>query len=634
MVIISSLKPEKICYKRLYMKKAAALLSLLTTLLIAQDLQTTLGEVLQTNPSIQERLKNYNAYKQDIDVAKAGYYPKLDLKLGAGYEKTTRTDLSGAYRPYNNGIQSGVVHNLGYHVYQTSLVYTHNVFEGFGTKYAVQGQEFRTLSAAYSYIEQVNAVASDTAQAYLEFLKNSKLLGTAKENVKIDEMILGKVKKLYNSGLTTLSEVNKVESSLALARANLVVQENSLKSSAYNLEKLLGRHLKPNELEEVKLKIELPKNREKAIETAFANNPSLLVSDYNIKQAEAAYKQSESPFYPRIDIEASANYNKNLSAVAGNDDSYKGMVYLSYNFFSGFGDEATKKKNISKIYQENEIKNKLKRDVVEKINLAWTSNIELQKQLERLKEYKDFSFKTLKLYAKEYDLGRRSLLDLLTAQNDYINAKAQIISIEYALLESQFKILDAMGTLVQTVMGDTKSIYSNVNLAGKKVASNEDTLPVHYDTDNDLIVNRFDICDNSLAKDVQDIYGCKNDENVTMIKRYSWFLFEDHHKYLFEKDDFDPKALDELKKMIKQASFYGFKNLKVTIFGNAFDNTKSSDELKELSQKRADYVKKLFLDAGAKEDNIKTYAIGNTAPLYSNDDIRNNRIDIIIKKMK
>ena len=617
------------------MKKTAALLSLVTSLLIAQDLQTTLGEVLQTNPSIQERLKNYNAYKQDIDVAKSGYYPKLDLKLGAGYESTTRTDLSGAYRPYNNGINAGVIHNLGYHVYQTSLVYTHNVFEGFGTKYAVEGQELRTLSAAYSYIEQVNAVANDTAQAYLEFLKNSKLLGTAKENVKIDEMILGKVKKLYDSGLTTLSEVNKVESSLALARANLVVQENNLKSSAYNLEKLLGRHLKPNELEEVELKIELPKTREEAIETAFANNPSLLVAEYNIKQAEAAFKQSESPFYPRIDIEASANYNKNLSAVAGNDDSYKGMVYLSYNFFSGFKDEATKKKNISKIHQENEIKNKLKRDVVEKINLAWTANIELQRQLNRLKEYKDFSFKTLKLYAKEYDLGRRSLLDLLTAQNDYINAKAQIISIEYALLESKFRILDAMGTLVQTVMGDTKSIYSNVNLAGGKNASKEDALPVHYDTDNDLIVNRYDICDNSLIKDVQDIYGCKNEkEKAAMIKRYSWFLFEDHHRYLFEKDDFDPKALEELKKMIKQASFYGFKNLKVEIFGNAFDTAKSPKELKKLSQQRADYVKKLFIDAGAKEENIKTYANGDTAPLFSNDDIRNNRVDIIIKKLK
>ncbi len=618
------------------MKKAAALLSVVASLLIAQDLQTTLGEVLQTNPSIQERLKNYNAYKQDIDVAKSGYYPKLDLKLGAGYESTTRTNASGAYRPYVKADGStGEINHLGYHVYQTSLVYTHNVFEGFGTKYAVQGQELRTLSAAYSYIERVNAVANDTAQAYLEFLKNSKLLDTAKENVKIDEMILGKVKKLYDSGLTTLSEVNKVESSLALARANLVVQENSLKNSAYNLEKLLGRHLTPEELEEVKLKIQLPKTREEAIQTAFANNPSLLVADYNIKQAEAAFKQSESPFYPRIDIEASANYNKNLSAVAGNDDSYKGMVYLSYNFFSGFKDEATKKKNISKIHQENEIKNNLKRDVVEKINLAWTSNIELEKQLKRLQEYKDFSFKTLKLYAKEYDLGRRSLLDLLTAQNDYINAKAQIISIEYALLESKFRILDAMGTLVQTVMGDTKNIYANVNLAGQKATTNEDTLPVHYDTDNDLVVNRYDICDNSLIKDVQDIYGCKNKyEKAAMIKRYSWFLFEDHNKYLFEKDNFDPKALAELKKMIKQASFYGFKNLKVEIFGNAFDTAKSSKELKELSQKRADYVKKLFIDAGAKEKNIKTYANGDTAPLYSNNDIRNNRVDIIIKKLK
>ncbi len=617
------------------MKKTALLLAL-SALLGAQNLQTTLNEVLETNPTILERLKNYNAYKEDIDVAKSGYYPKLDLKLGAGYESTTRTNAAGDYRTYIKADgTTGAVNNLGYHVYQNSLVYTHNIFEGFGTKYDVLAQKYRAVSAAYSYIEQVNQVSYDAVYAYLEYLKNKELLKTAQDNVKIDEKILAKVKKLYKSGLTTLSEVNKIESSLALARANLVVQENSLLDASYTLQKVLGRHLAASELQKVELDIVLPKTKEEAIEMAFANNPSLLITNYNIKLAEASYKKSQSAFYPKVDVELSANYNKNLSAVAGKDDSYRGMVYLSYNLFNGFSDEANKQKSISIIYQENENRNKIKRDIVEKINLAWAANEKLQQQLDHLKEYTKFSMKTLKLYAKEYDLGRRSLLDLLVAQNDFINSKAQIITVEYALLESKFRILDATGTLVQSVMGDTQNIYANVDLAGGNKVAKKDTLPVRYDADNDLIVNAKDICDNSLLQNVQDIYGCKNpNENATMIKRYNWFLYEDDHKYLFDEKPYNEKALAALKKTIDEISYFGYKDLKIEIFGNAFDETKTKEELTQLSKERAEFVKKLFIDAGAKEKNITLHANANTAPLFSNDDYRNNRVDIIIKKLK
>ncbi len=615
--------------------KKSTLFLLFSTLLFAQDLKTTLQEVLQTNPNILEREKNYKAYRKDIDIAKSGYFPKLDLKLGVGYENTTRTDASGAYRAYTKADgTTGEVNSLGYHVYQNSLVYTHNLFEGFGTKYYVQEQEFRAISAAYSYIETVNKTASDTVQAYLEYLKNKELLKTAQDNVKIDEKILEKVKKLYDSGLTTLSEVNKIESSLALARANLVVQENNLLNASHTLEKLLGRPLSINELESVDMTINLPKNKEEAMQTAFANNPSLLVAEFNIKLSEASYKRSEAPFYPKIDLQLSANYNKNLSAVPGNDDSYKGMLYISYNFFNGFADEAAKQKSISQIFQQNEAKNQIKRDVITKINYAWSANQKLKDQLKYLEEYTKFSLKTLKLYAKEYDLGRRSLLDLLVAQNDFINSKAQIITVKYSMYEAEFNILDAMGTLVQTIMGDTQNIFQKVNLAEKKVELPEDTLPVRFDADRDLIVNNFDICDNSLLEKSQDIFGCSQDENLTMIKRYSWFLFEDYNHYLFEENNLDPKALDELKSMIKKVSYFGFNDLKVEIFGNAFDKNKTKEELQKLSQQRAEFVKKLFLEAGAKEENITLYANGNTAPMFSNDDIKNNRVDIIIKKTK
>ncbi|MEA2091175.1 MAG: TolC family protein, partial [Campylobacterota bacterium] len=76
--------------------KKRLLLTLLTTVsLSAQDLKMSVDEVLSTNPIVLEKLKNYNATKEDIKSAKSGYYPKLDLSLGAGFEKSNKTDANG-----------------------------------------------------------------------------------------------------------------------------------------------------------------------------------------------------------------------------------------------------------------------------------------------------------------------------------------------------------------------------------------------------------------------------------------------------------------------------------------------------------------------------------------------------------
>ncbi len=598
--------------------KKILLLALSLTLLSAQDLKTTVDEVLSTNPIILERLKNYNVTKEDISIAEANYYPKLDLSIGAGYENTDGT--AGTNRPVN------------YTVYQNSLKYTHNIFKGFETFYQVAQQENRTVSSAYSYIEKANDTSFEMVNTYLQVMKNKELLQNAQENVDINKEILKKVEKLYEAGLTTLSEVNKIESALSLAKSNYVVQENILLDVSYNLQRVLGRYLDPETMIKPELNIALPANIEEATQYAMANNPSLLVSKYNVKLAQATYKEKKSPFYPKVDLEISQSMNENLSAVEGTDNRFRAMAVLSYNFFNGFADSSALQKSISQIHQEVETKNTIRREVIEGLKLSWAANEKLADQLVHLQEYKKFSLKTLTLYSKEYDLGRRSLLDLLSAQNDFIGAKSQIINTEYSMLFAKYRILDAMGTLVTTVIGDSEIIYSNVGLVGA-TPQNEDILPVYYDKDKDLIVDDEDICNNSLTNEMRSIYGCKFIyEDTKRIERYTGFLFKN------ESEELTQDGLKKLNNLIKQVAPYEFKYLKFDIIGNVDGGDISAENMLILSDKRANTVKANLMEAGALEENITIHAKADKAPMFSDESSdaieQNNRVDIIVKKLK
>ncbi|MBL4730884.1 MAG: TolC family outer membrane protein [Sulfurimonas sp.] len=609
------------------MNKKLFLILWITSILNAQDLQTSIQEVIQTNPIILERLKNYTVIKEDITGAQSAYYPKLDISLGLGYERSQKEDYTGNSTLTKEG---NSVKTLGLDVYQNALSYTQNLFNGFGTTYKVRQQEHRTTAAAYSYIEKVNDTSFNMVNTYLEVIKNQELLQTAKANVDITEDIFIKVQKLYDSGLTTLSEVNKIESSLALARANYVVEENTLLDVTYNMKKVLGRFLDPTKMLRPIFNTDIPTNLEEASQFAMQNNPSLLVASSNIKLAQAIFKEKKAPYYPSLDIEISQSLNKNLSAIEGTDDRFRAMAYIRYNIFNGFADSSALQQTRSRVHQEVESKNDLRRQVLEGLELSWAANEKRTIQLKHLEDYKEFSFKTLTLYSKEYDLGRRSLLDLLSAQNDFIAAKSEVIKTSYSILFSKYRILDALGILVLSLTGSTDNIYASVGLNGV-VPKNQDTLPVGLDRDKDLIVDEKDICSNSLPKEMKGIYGCRATfTNTKQIERYNGFLFS--------KDaTLSNESKEKLHALIKQVKNFGWSNLHFDVLANVDEDT-DEKTMFHLSEKRANVVKDILLQGGALEKNITIHAQSNKAPLYTTEvetgRILNNRVDIVVRKLK
>jgi len=600
------------------MKKKILIVLSVALCVNAQDLKTSVEEILNTNPIILERLKNYNAIKENITEAKAGYYPKLDLSLGMGIESSDKTNQATTQANNSNSFS----------VYQNSLTYTQNVFKGFETTHRVAAQENRTISAAYSYIEKVNDTSFEMVNTYLQVMRNRALLDTAKENVKIDQEIFEKVKKLYDSGLTTLSEVNKIESSLSLAKSNLIVQENTLLDVSYNLQRVLGRDLNTKEMSKPTLNVVLPTSREEAAKYALEHNPSLLVSKYNMKLAQETYKEKNAPFYPHIDVEVSQSMNHNLNGVEGDDSRFKAMAYLKYNIFNGYADTSARQRSISQMHQEVESKNNLRRQVIEGLNLSWAANKKLDEQLVYLKEYKKFSLKTLTLYAKEYDLGRRSLLDLLSAQNDFIGAKSQIINTQYSMLFAKYRILDAMGMLVPTILGNSDLSFSKVGLSNT-YKEELDTMPIHLDRDNDLIVDDKDLCSNSLNTTMKNVYGCEELNNsLNAIERYNGFIFEK------KSNELTSDSVERFYKLLNQLKPYGLSYIKLDLLINAQYEDSSTKDLQKMSDERASYMKEIFIKAGILESNITLHSLGDSAPMFVGDEKNNNRVDVIVNKLR
>ncbi len=418
----------------------------------ALTLQEAMLTTIETNPVIKERLKNYNAVREDVVTAKSGWLPKLDYQGSIGYEWGKREFDTNGWQDYA--------------VFENTLVLTQNLFNGWSTTHQIGTQKARRLAAAYNYIESVHDVGYSLVGSYIEVIKNRELLKIADENIKINEEIFNKVNKLYKSGLTTKSEMEKAAASLALARSNRIVQRNNLEDALYQFKYVYGDSVAPAELEVPRLSLNLPKSYEEGRDVALDNNPTLLVQRYNIKVAQEDYLEKKSRYYPKLDIRAGTSWNYNNGGYSfGHVEQTNVMAVISYNFFNGFADKAAIQKGISKVRGELARRADMARKTEEGYNLSWSARKHLEMKLDALNTYKKHAINTLRLYSKEYEMGRRSLLDLLSAQNDLINAKSQIVTTKYDLLFAGYRILDAMGLMVPSVVDRNKEYLARVALA-------------------------------------------------------------------------------------------------------------------------------------------------------------------------
>jgi outer membrane protein, adhesin transport system len=464
----------------------------------ALTLNEALDDALTTNPVVLERLKNYDKTIYDLKIAKSEYAPTLDLISKMGYK-------------YNYDRNSSPLFSReGYHMYQNSLVLTQNLFKGFGTKYKVEYEEARVMAAAYNYVEKTNDIAFNVVKNYLNVLKFKELHTLEKENILLTQDILNKTKKLSDGGSGLLSDVKKVDSSLQLAEFNLLTQENNLMDAEFNLGKILGKKVNEGELIMPTFNYKLPATIDEATMHSTEYNPSMIVSEYNIKTSKYALNESRSVFSPTVDFQFAYNFDRNTGDVEDHNRNYTALVVFKQNLYRGNADINNVNKNKLNVMQEYEAQREIKRQIIEGLQLSWSAYTMIEKQLVFLNSYKEQSKATLDLYRAEFEDGTRTLIDLLTAQDDYISSRSKIINASYDLLFAKYRVLDAMGEMVNTLFSaDAQKYYSPVN-AGLEGLTNPNSLELGaIDKDKDGIEDNKDLCDNTKLGFKVDMYGCQ-----------------------------------------------------------------------------------------------------------------------------
>ena len=284
---------------------------------------------------------------------------------------------------------------------------------------------------------------------HLNVLRNQTLVELARENLEQHRRLLGQVVDLERQGGGSIADVHQAQARVAAAQSALATAVGNLEDARALYLSVVGS---PADAlaESVAPAYALPESPEAAAGVAAVDSPTVQIANADIEVAKAELQGSRAGYYPSLDLELGTSANDNIDGLKGSAIDAQALLVLRYNLFRGGGDIAREREAFQRISEARETLRQAQRLSEEQARLGYNALVTAQARLEALRDRVTAQRETRDTYAQQFDLGQRSLLDLLDAENELFNARSDLTTAEYTEIFAVYRVLAVIGDLLAT----------------------------------------------------------------------------------------------------------------------------------------------------------------------------------------
>lgn len=397
------------------------------------DLKEVVEHTLDTHPEVLAALNEYKSREYSVKQARAGYLPTISVDAGFG-EEQRRSPATGNDRVELTRQELG-------------LSASQLIFDGFATSAEVGRQKARLQSAEAEMMAVADKIALRTTEVYLDVLRHAALLDLARQTLWHHQNIYDQMEVRHKTGVGSKADLDQIAARLALANANMVVAQNNYADAQTSYHRMTGMYPVLDSLAMPQALANLPPSREVALERALDQHPQLQAAVADVDAARKQHKAAGAGYWPEIRLEADKRWDENIGGIEGEDEDLIVAFRLKYNLFRGGADKAKRQQTAYLVEESKDVRNNTRRQVIESLNLSWNSFEAISNQRKFLEQHVNAAESTKKAYEKQFNIGRRTLLDLLNTENEVVDSRRALINAEFNFLFSQYRIAAAMGEL-------------------------------------------------------------------------------------------------------------------------------------------------------------------------------------------
>lgn len=388
---------------------------------------------LETNPDVTARVNALRASLDAMRVARAGWLPRVDAEAGVGRTDdriTSRTPINGTLD--HNGV---------------ALSITQLLWDGTALTAQISRLDHERQTRWFELLDVSEATALEAARAYIDVGRYRKLVALAEDSYVDHRYYFEQIQSRFRAGVGRGSDVEQAAARVALAESNLTTETSNLHDVVARYLRVVGDQPPRDPPRPMSLSAGMPPTANEAMDMALRHSAAISAAIENLRSARAAVSERRSAFWPRLEARVRAGSGHNFDAVPDQKREVTAGVVLNWNLFAGGADQARVRQQTSLLNQAADQRDKACRDARQNAGIAYNDVVKLEQQLQVLDRNVLAIEKARDAYRQQFDIGQRSLLDLLNAENEVYTARRSYANADFDRLFAQARVLAALQQL-------------------------------------------------------------------------------------------------------------------------------------------------------------------------------------------
>jgi len=393
-------------------------------------LETVLSNVYESNPTLRAARAELMAVHENLPQALGGWKPSLNLE-----SDITNSSIENDNQPAIDGTSKSLGVSLNQPLYRG-------------------GRTMASIEAARSFIlgqrkslrniEQI--VLLDTVAAYMSVVRDRALLDLNNNNNIVISRQRDATRSRFELGETTRTDVSQAEARLSRANADIAIASSNLQASQAAYKRLTGNTA--GKLGNPDVNFPFPQTQDEAREVALANNPQILAARAFHKASTYDTDNVFGELLPDVSLTGSLSrtYDPQLGNIDERDQSLFGIRASVPLYQSGtIRSRIRQAKHISN--QRYILIREAENEVEETVQAAWDALTASRAEIEARKVQVEASEIARRGVEQENELGSRTVLDLLDAEQELLDARASLVTAMRNEVVAEFTLASALGFL-------------------------------------------------------------------------------------------------------------------------------------------------------------------------------------------
>lgn len=413
----------------------------------AETLSSALSNAYLSNPIINSKRAELRSLDENVSAATSQFFPSIEA-IGSYSENT---------------LEYGELDKIKTNPLTGSFLINQKIFTG-GKLINDRLSAINLVAAGRQKLnDSEQSILYQAAQAYFNYLKTEQIVKLQQNNFEVLSERLEATKIQFEVGELTLTDVAQAEARLSQAQSNLADARSLLKAREADYRSIIG--LNPDNLEEWNEQLDIPLNEAEAISIALKNNPQLKYYENIERSSDYNVSSQKSMLSPQLSLRGEYIYAEDQSFLMSEDiDQYQftGQIKIPI-FYGGL--------NWSNIRKAQEINSRDKyliidgkrkiRSYVKKSFAEYNASKLRISATEKQAQATEIALEGVK---QEFQLGTRTTLDILDAEQEYLDARVSFVTAKNDSNTSLFQLFYYLGTLTpENLNMDIKKYDPNKN---------------------------------------------------------------------------------------------------------------------------------------------------------------------------